>query len=222
MKQRFLVYIVTIYQRVGIIRVIYKLLRRIFSRYKLKRLIARRVARGDQIKVILGANKKYQDGWIPTEIYNLNLLNPKDWERYFVENTIDALVAEHVWEHLTEEEGVLAAQLCYRYLKPGSLLRVAVPDGFFPDQEYIRWVEPSGIGPSAHDHKILYNYKILQEVFERAGFETKLLEYFDEDEQFHYEEWDPDDGRIIRSMKINKGRQFKNLRYRSLILDAVK
>jgi predicted SAM-dependent methyltransferase len=139
-----------------------------------------------------------------------------------MEASIDALLAEHVWEHLTPEEGILAGKVCFRYLKPGGYLRIAVPDGLFPDAEYIEFVKPGGVGPSAYTHKVLYTYITLQEVFRRAGFKVDLLEFFDEKGEFHYKQWDPDDGMIVRSMRFYDKRSFGTLKYRSLILDARK
>jgi len=174
------------------------------------------------IRLVIGANQKHHSGWIPTEIYSLNILSPQDWAHYFPEDSVDAMVAEHVWEHLTNEEGLRAAQLCYRYLKPGGHVRVAVPDGFFPDPSYIEFVRPGGLGPSAGDHKVLYIYRDLKEIFERAGFSVNLLEYFDEKGVFHHTPWNPEEGLIVRSTKVDKGRTFGDLRYRSIVLDGRK
>jgi predicted SAM-dependent methyltransferase len=49
------------------------------------------------------------------------------------------MLAEHVWEHLTEEEGLAAARACFKYLSPGGFLRVVVPDGLHPDPAYVEW-----------------------------------------------------------------------------------
>jgi predicted SAM-dependent methyltransferase len=171
---------------------------------------------------VIGAKAKYQEGWIPTEVYTLNLLDVRDWQRCFLEGSVDTLLAEHVWEHLRLEEGVQAARMCYQYLKPGGHLRVAVPDGFFPDPAYIDFVKPGGNGPSADDHKMLYNYRSFSDVFSQAGFQIELLEYFDETGQFHEREWNPDEGKIIRSKRFYNGHQFGGIKYRSLILDAIK
>ncbi len=222
MRRVFRAIIVEVYRRVHVLQTVYRPLRKAISIIRLKRQLRQRYAEKNSIRLFLGANRKYQPGWIPTEIYNLNILRPHDWERYFSESSVDAMVAEHVWEHLTKEEGVLAAQLCHRYLRPGGYLRVAVPDGWFPDPNYIEFVKPGGRGPSAYDHKVLYTYRTLTEVFERAGFKVVLLEYFDEKGQFHYEQWDPEDGLITRSMRFYEGRQFGSLKYRSLILEAQK
>jgi predicted SAM-dependent methyltransferase len=172
------------------------------------------------LKVIVGAGGILQDGWISTEESSLNLLNPDHWRTYFGKRTIDAILAEHVWEHLTLEQGLRAARLCRKYLKPGGYLRVAVPDGNHPDHKYIEHVRPMGTGPGADDHRVLYNYKLIVSIFSKAGFEVKLLEYFDENKKFTFNHWNPDDGMIDRSMRFDERNQKTALTYTSLIIDA--
>jgi predicted SAM-dependent methyltransferase len=60
----------------------------------------------------------------------INLLIRSNWVESFGERRIDIILSEHVWEHLTYEEGVEAAEICYDFLKPGGYIRCAVPDGF--------------------------------------------------------------------------------------------
>src|SRR5437660_975249 len=108
--------------------------------------------RARPLKLVVGASGIHDDQWVPSDIEYLNLLNPRHWSMYFNEGSIDAILAEHVWEHLTEEEGLAAAKCCYRYLRPGGYLRAAVPDGFHPDTNYIQHVRPGGSGPGADDH----------------------------------------------------------------------
>jgi predicted SAM-dependent methyltransferase len=187
------------------------------AHYKLKQL-----RKHSPLRIIIGAGGISYEGWIPTEVQCLNLLNPKHWERYFDKNSIDAILVEHVWEHLTMEEGLVAANQCYQYLKSGGYLRVAVPDGFHPDPEYIEWIKIKGVGPGADDHKVLYNYKTFCNVFERAGFKVELLEYFDSNKEFHYIDWDETKGRIRRSRKFDDRNKNGELKYTSLILDARK
>lgn len=121
-------------------------------------------------RIIIGAGGKTFEGWIPTQIYTLNILKQDSWDRYFQKDSIDAMLAEHVWEHLSIEEGVEAARNCHTYLKPGGYLRVAVPDGLHPDPNYIEYVKPDGTGIGSEDHKVLYVYETFKEVFESAGF----------------------------------------------------
>ena len=214
--------ILAIYNKVSLLQMIYRPLRAVLARRRLKQTVQNAVAVQQPLKIVIGANKKFQPGWIPTEIYSLNCLDPDDWRRCFTENSISAMLAEHVWEHLTPEDGVRMAILCFQHLKPGGHLRVAVPDGLFPDERYLEWVKPGGSGPSADDHKVLYNYRTFRETFQKAGFEIRLLEYFDERGEFHFDEWDPAEGKIVRSSRFYDGHQFGKYKYRSLILDAIK
>lgn len=84
-------------------------------------------------------------GWIQTQEDELNLLDKATWENRFEHNSISAIVAEHVWAHLTFEEGVRAAEICYEFLKPAGHIRCGVPDAFFRDEAYHssnRWTGP--------------------------------------------------------------------------------
>lgn len=189
---------------------------------RLKNLIKSNVCQKLPLRIVIGASGIYQKGWLPTEIQDLNLLDSKSWSSMFDKHFVDAILAEHVWEHLTEKQGRVAAKTCYSYLKEGGYIRIAVPDGFNPDNNYIEAVKPGGKGWGAGDHKILYNHKTIKEVFELAGFKVNLLEYFDESGEFHYQEWNPDDGFIQRSMRFDQRNQEKRLGYTSIILDAVK
>jgi predicted SAM-dependent methyltransferase len=173
-------------------------------------------------KIVLGASATFDPGWIPTEVEALNILRETDWERYFAPNSIDAMLAEHVWEHLTAEEAFRGAALCYRHLKPGGYLRIAVPDGNHPDPEYIAWVSPGGSGAGADDHKVLYTHTSARALFERAGFTIRLYEYFDAAGRFHFSEWAPEDGMIHRSKRYDKRNRGGKLGYTSIVLDAVK
>ena len=71
-------------------------------------------------------------------------------------NSISNILAEHVFEHLDFQQGVIAINNCYEYLEVGGSIRIAVPDGNFPNEDYIKYVKPNGTGLGAMDHKILY------------------------------------------------------------------
>lgn len=129
-------------------------------------------------------------------------------------------MSEHVWEHLNRENGLVAAQQCYKYLRPGCYIRVAVPDGYHPDPEHIELVRVDGSG--ADDHKVLYNFETISDLFERAGFHVDLLEYFDRNGKFHYKDWDADNGMIHRSRRFDKRNIGRELKYTSIVLDAIK
>ncbi len=172
--------------------------------------------------IVVGASGVFQDEWIPTDVHTLNLLKPERWKFFLKENSIAAILAEHVWEHLTLANGSIAAKTCYRYIMNGGYARIAVPDGYHNKEEYINYVKPGGSGIGADDHKVLYNYKTLSKIFEDAGFTVKLLEYFDEKGVFHFTEWDPQKGMVHRSRRFDERNHDNELNYTSLIIDAIK
>ena len=174
-------------------------------------------------KIIVGSGGTRYNGWESADKESLNLLLESDWSCYFKPNSIDAVLAEHVWEHLTQSEAVMAAKIIFRYLKPGKgYLRVAVPDGLHPDQDYIEYVKPSGKGIGADDHKVLYTYRTFKDIFKYVGFDVSLLEYFDEYGEFHSANWNPEDGYIQRSKQYDSRNVNGKPYYTSIILDAIK
>ena len=180
----------------------------------------------DTLKVVIGAGQFINNpGWKHTNEEELNLLDESTWQNSFDKNSLTAILAEHVWEHLTYEEGLEAAKICFRYLKPNGYIRCAVPDGYFQDESYQNIVKIGGPGPKEHpaaSHKIVHNYKKLTKMFETAGFKVNLLEYCDEEGIFHQNDWDGLDGVVFRSKKYDPRNQGDKLVFPSLIIDAVK
>lgn len=177
------------------------------------------------LKIIIGAGQQHYPGWVATQREQLDLLDPAGWAASLGARRADALLCEHVWEHLTEEQGREAARTCFAFLRPGGTLRVAVPDGNFPNAEYQRMAQVGGPGPADHpaaDHKIVYEYRRFADVFASAGFVVDLLEYCDENGRFHYNQWDPADGAIYRSLRSDHRNQNGQWGFVSLILDAHK
>ncbi len=126
---------------------------------------------------------------------------------------------------MTKEEGIKAAQICYKFLKDGGYIRCAVPDKNFKSEWYQNMVKVGGPGPKDHpaaSHKILYDYTELVYVFEQAGFAVELLEYCDEQGNFHYKYWNPDDGKIGRSFRFDTHNSENSLGMVSIIIDAKK
>ncbi|MBQ8586461.1 MAG: hypothetical protein IJ453_00030 [Oscillospiraceae bacterium] len=177
------------------------------------------------MKVILGAGRTVLPGWVSTQEAELNLLNIADFQRLFSREKPTAFLAEHVWEHMSYEEGCQAAKNCFDFLAEGGYLRVAVPDGNFRNEWYQNMVKVGGNGDPTHPaytHKIVYDYRRFAEVFLQAGFEVELLEWCDEEGQFHYRAWNEADGRIGRSLRFDTRNRDGKLGMVSIILDAKK
>jgi len=179
----------------------------------------------EPLRVIIGAGEQSWDGWVATHREQLDLCDPASWAAWFGDRRADALLCEHVFEHLTEAQGRAAARTCFAYLKPGGFLRVAVPDAFYPDPDYQAVVRIGGPGPADHpaaDHKIVYDHALLSDVLAGAGFEVDLLEYCDRSGRFHYHQWDPATGPIYRSLMLDQRNRGGRLGFVSLIADAWK
>jgi predicted SAM-dependent methyltransferase len=177
------------------------------------------------LKVIIGAGRQSYPGWIATNKEQLDLCQRKDWVASFSERRVDALLCEHVWEHLTESEGRCAASICYEFLKPGGFLRCAVPDANFPNEDYQRMVQVGGPGPADHPgagHKIVYDYKLFSDVFTSAGFKVDWLEYCDETGRFHYNQWSLEEAPIYRSLLSDHRNKDGKIGFTSLIIDAIR
>lgn len=194
---------------------LYKQLSRKRRVWKLRKL----VTSSRPLRVVLGAGPTEFPGWLQTDKEILDVTSASDWSELFEPNSIDFLLSEHMLEHLSEEEGRIALQECYRYLKPGGLFRIAVPDGYRRDPAYVAEASPPHDG-----HQVLYNVDSLELVLQSVGFRTTPLEYFDADERFHAIPWDETEGLIRRSARFDTQRDFQrgDLCYTSIIVDARK
>lgn len=191
-------------------------------RRQARRWTLRVQARRKPLKIVLGSSGVDVGDWLLTHFEQLNVVDEDDWKRYFQRDSIDAILAEHVWEHLTADEARTAARHCFSFLRRGGRLRIAVPDGLHPDPAYIDAVKPMGSAEGSEDHKVLYTCDSLKSLFESAGFTTRVLECFDVQGNFNSEEWDPRDGMIRRSARFDLRNRDGRLQYTSIIIDAFK
>ena len=171
------------------------------------------------LKVVLGAGPTHFPGWFPTDKEILDVTLPADWRALFKPESIDTLLSEHMLEHLSAADARTALAECYRYLKSGGLLRIAVPDGYRRDPDYVKEASPPNDG-----HQVLYNVDSLTTLLQSVGFATTALEYFDSEEQFHAVPWDENEGLIRRSARFDTQKSFQrgDLFYTSVIIDARK
>lgn len=82
----------------------------------------------------VGCGTDYKNGWINIDNnsddniekldLNWDMRNPLPYE----DGTVDYIFNEHFFEHLTAEEGLLCMKDFLRVLKPGGVMRIAMPD----------------------------------------------------------------------------------------------
>ncbi len=187
------------------------------KRNRLKRIINREA----NLQVIIGAGGTSHDGWVSTDLPQFNVIKEKDWEYYFTTNKPIRLLAEHVLEHLTVEQVERSLYTAYHYLKHEGVFRIAVPDAFHKNDEYLNAVRPGGWDAGAKDHKTFWNIETLKSIGLKTGFTVIPLEYFDEKHIFHMTDYNDLNGYIKRSKKNSYIDQ--NVQdYTSLIIDLVK
>lgn len=131
------------------------------------------------MKVVIGAGQSYHPGWLCLTERQLDITDRVAWERLFRPASIDAILSEHVLEHLTENEAEKAIENFRLFLKHGGYVKIAVPDGYHPSKNYINYVAPgTWMTPFGADHKQLFNVDSLCALLERHGFKVDPIEGF--------------------------------------------
>jgi len=173
------------------------------------------------INIILGAGETKYSGWFSTNINSIDVTKEKDFERFFCHKRIDKVLVEHVLEHLTEEQILLMIKNLLKYSNNELTVRIAVPDGFHAHSDYINMVKPGGYGCGSDDHKHLFNYQSLSNIFVPYRFTAELIEYWDEGKQFHSNYKNDDNGFVSRTF-LHDERNFDGIpHYTSLIIDFI-
>ena len=179
------------------IRGVIKKIRYRFRLYKIKSAIRK----SNGLKIIVGAAESHQKGWFSTNEQWLDITKEIDWIRLFRDKMIlTHVVAEHVFEHLTPNETHKALCNICRHLNDGGRIRIAVPDGYNPSEEYIEHVRVGGRGDDAADHKQLLDQDSLKKYLMDAGLSSiEVVEGYDKDGFLTSNSWSSENGYIRRS-----------------------
>ncbi len=78
------------------------------------------------------------------------------------------------------------------------------------------------MGTPAASHRVVCDYRMLSSVFTPAGFDVRLLEWWDERGTFHAEPWEERDGFSYRSQRLDRRDNRGPLVFTSPISDVVK
>lgn len=186
-------------------------------------------------KIIVGAGNTSQVGWLSLQRSDLDIRNFNSWQRLFIPNSLDAVLSEHVLEHLTISEALDTAQNIYTFLRKGGYWRIAVPDANNPNDKYKDWNAQGGFGQRlmrdwfyAADepcHQVFYNLELLTQLLHQIGFSVNPLEYWGADGKFYKGNWSQQDGKIYRSYGndyLSQAMFFTGVYNTSLIVDALK
>lgn len=160
----------------------------------------------DGIKLNLGSFTTMFHGW-----RNLDALDLSSWARRegyaftrcdltqgipYDDGIVDLIFLSHVLEHFDYEAGERLLRECHRVLRPGGVIRIAVPDTQNLAQRYldddldslseICGVDVEQASPAkvlqellfGGDHRALYDRQMLLDSFVRAGFSKDLVASF--------------------------------------------
>jgi predicted SAM-dependent methyltransferase len=181
------------------------------------------------IKLHLGCGGKKLEGWINIDAVwrpNVVILTLPDGLKLFKNNSVEYIYNCHFLEHLkypTEVMDLLTT--CYRLLKPGGVMRTAVPDIEMIINAYVKndqefFEIQSQLHPSCcttklehlmyalqqdGEHQYGYDFDTLEKVFLQAGFEKIIKCDFGQS--------------TFESLKIDYREDIKNL---TLFTDAIK
>lgn len=163
-------------------------------------------------KININSNRRHSSGWLNTDKKTLDITQETSWLQNNIEKkSLNKILAEHIINKLEEKDIESVIQNFKQFIASDGLLRIAVPDGYHPDKEYIKKIKQK--------NNTLYNYKELIELFNKYGFVADVLEHFDENGNFHFKEWNKEDGFVKRSSRYDKRNRKKKLSYTSLIID---
>ena len=173
-----------------------------------------------EIKLVIGSGKTSYKGWLLSDVPWFDLLDLSKMKSFFPEKNVSRILTEHVFEHLSINEGIIAINNLKQILKKNGVIRLAVPDGFHHNKNYIDQVNPGSINDIGH--KELYNYKLIIKLLD-DDFEIKFFEYFNEKKEFIFNNWNNniDEGFIKRSRYNDHRNDENNINYSSLIIEAV-
>lgn len=140
----------------------------------------------------IGCGKKHLSGFV-----NMDIAQPFDKKLDarkglpYPDQTVDGVYSEHLFEHLTQAEGLGFLRECRRVLKPGGVVRIAMPDLDEIVNRYVsedwrgdgdmfklgfEWVvnrcEMLNIAMREWGHKHVYNEEELIRIAQSAGLES--------------------------------------------------
>ena len=189
------------------IKKIYKF---IYYRLRYLKLKTFLVLSKNNVNLILGAALTKQKGWFSTNEEWFNIVQKTHWERLFnSKKRVKRVLAEHVFEHLTLDEMRKALNLIYKNMVYGGSLRIAVPDGNNPNQEYRNHCGINGIGADASDHKQFITFELLSHEVEKIGFKFKLKEGYMQNNKLISEKINFELGTVMRSRRNKNNIEFK-------------
>lgn len=154
----------------------------------LERAKVRRILERDSLRLHLGSARNRLPSWVNIDLFRPGRRLDLYWDFRrgvpFPDNSVDAIFAEHLLEHLTYRQGVGLMRECQRVLKPEGVVRIGVPDldryvlSYLGRDDLIDKVRPGrptravALGEPffLHGHRCMYDFETLEKACLDAGF----------------------------------------------------
>lgn len=171
------------------------------------------------MKLHLGCGKRnFGEDWVHIDGSDYEHIKHHDITKFnFEDNSVDLIYASHVFEYFDRDEAKEVLKEWLRVLKPGGILRLAVPDfeacsklynqgkydlDTFASMFYGKWKVTEDLTVY---HKTIYDFKSLSKVLEDSGFsECELWDWkktchssFDDYSQAYLPHMNKDNGTLI-------------------------
>lgn len=136
-----------------------------------------------EIKLHIGCGKRYIPGFVHIDLADYPHIDYKSDVSdlsMFEDNSADLIYACHVLEHFKRYETERVLTEMYRVLKPGGILRVAVPDfeaivtvyEKYRDMELIKGLLYGGQDYEYNFHYVAFDFKYLEKLLTKVGFKN--------------------------------------------------
>lgn len=171
-----------------------------------KKVLARKILRANCVRINVGAGGTCYPDWISIEKDLLDITKKSDFLYYFTQKKISKILAEHVIEHVHQQQFFDFLCSVRDYLEPMASIRIAVPDAYHPSGYVRELTKPGGLEPGADDHKVFYSIDLMKEIASKTNYRLVPIEFFDDKGLFHSNIQGWDNGYISRSSMEYKGR----------------
>jgi predicted SAM-dependent methyltransferase len=141
------------------------------------------------LAINFGAGWRPIEGWVNVDIAaapGIDIVLDVTAELPFPTASADAILAEHLIEHLPREDALRFLTECHRVLEPGGVLRLSTPDGgrylrsYAGDRAFLERMRAPGevldfdvinrLMRWAGEHLWIYDAESLRDLVRRAGF----------------------------------------------------
>lgn len=160
----------------------------------------------------LGCGTRYHPKWINVDINPANSdVMKADLKRgiLFPNNSFDAIYHSHLLEHFPKLEGKLFTQECFRVLKSGGIIRIAIPDLEQIVKNYLKYLDAAiknkGEAEANYEWTMLELYDQTVRTFSGGEMGKYLRQDKIPNEQFVFER----SGAEVESARLTKINSFK-------------